>query len=833
MSRPNPNDFRVLPPNDEDLIPLYIGSDVSKPFWIKWKVLREILTPIIPSGTAAWGSIATGTGVGSQADLVSYLNANYIDPAELAAALSNYVPTSRTLTINGVTYDLSANRSWTISGGGAVDSVNGQTGIVVLELNDIDDVNAPSPSAGQVLQWNGTEWVAATISGTGAVTSVAATVPSPTNPAFSVSVPNPTTTPSIDITANGIVSQYIRGDGSLANFPLSGGGGSSLNYYLNGSVSQGTLGGVAFKQMSSTPVIGGGTNFSISSDGYIESFITDASVPNQLLIPAGNWLFEMYFQASSSGGSPRFYIEIYKLSGGTLSLIASSVANPEFITNGTQIDLYTTAVAVPSTVLLAADRIAVRVYVIHSGRTITLHTENSNLCEVITTFSTGITALNGLTAQIQNLATGTSGTDFGITSATDTHTFNLPTASAANRGALSSADWSTFNGKQDALTTTKSVNISTNNVELDGDETTPAANKYYGTDGSGNRGYHILNQVPVPYLYTRKTYSLIGTYLTSTAYYNNLLYFASFFIGGGTGGTQIFNATTAAFNSTSTFTQALYNRIVNNGGTDEIYVISQSQTTIQRLTASTGAFIANTALTGVITTGVSTRFCQFNSTKVFFGNSANFFVLNPTTFVTTSLTAHGLGNIPYVAVNNNPSSPQNGTIMMGGPNGIILINGTTNAISVAATTVSGAISAVYDVQYDATNDVWIVLTVISNSLRIVYLKPSTATTFTVPTTIFGVSAMGSAFAAGAAIYARLLIDEANDYLFLFSNHRLTQIRLSTGDIIQSLPIQSTSPAVTTAVFSSADIDLTNKRIFAASGLNSGAGQWAVNEIMYT
>jgi hypothetical protein len=487
------------------------GGNLNSPLVVPYSVLLKAIASSIniPAGSAAWGSIATGTGVGSQADLVAYLNANYIDSGDLAAALANYVPITRTLTINGVTYDLSADRSWTISGG--VTSVNGQTGVVILALDDISNVNAPSPTAGQILQWNGTDWIAATVTGTGTVqqvntgtgltggpitttgtislnsklapadsltgnalkvlrvnagetaveyatatglgtvTSVAATVPTPTNPAFSVAVPNPTTTPSIDITANGIVSQYIRGDGSLANFPSSGGGGSSLNYYLNGSVSQGTLGGVAFRQMSSTPVIGAGTNFSISSDGYIQSFITDASVPNQLLIPAGNWLFEMYFQSSSAGGSPRFYIELYKLSGGTLSLIASSVANPEFITNGTAVDLYTTAVAVPSTVLLAADRLAVRVYVIHSGRTITLHTEDSNLCEVITTFSTGITALNGLTAQIQNLTTGTSGTDFGITSSIDTHTFNLPTASATNRGALSSADWTVFNGKQDAL----------------------------------------------------------------------------------------------------------------------------------------------------------------------------------------------------------------------------------------------------------------------------------------------------------------------------------------------------------------------------------------------
>jgi hypothetical protein len=60
---------------------------------------------------------------------------------------------------------------------------------------------------------------------------------------------------------------------------------------------------------------------------------------------------------------------------------------------------------------------------------------------------TGITAINSLTGAAQTITTGTTGTNFAISSSGTTHTLNLPTASATNRGALSSTDWSTFNGK--------------------------------------------------------------------------------------------------------------------------------------------------------------------------------------------------------------------------------------------------------------------------------------------------------------------------------------------------------------------------------------------------
>lgn len=68
------------------------------------------------------------------------------------------------------------------------------------------------------------------------------------------------------------------------------------------------------------------------------------------------------------------------------------------------------------------------------------------------------TANLGTVTSVAALTIGTSGTDIGSTVATGTTTavitLNIPTASASNRGALSSADWTTFNGKQSALTLT-------------------------------------------------------------------------------------------------------------------------------------------------------------------------------------------------------------------------------------------------------------------------------------------------------------------------------------------------------------------------------------------
>jgi predicted heme/steroid binding protein len=73
----------------------------------------------------------------------------------------------------------------------------------------------------------------------------------------------------------------------------------------------------------------------------------------------------------------------------------------------------------------------------------------------------------GTVTSVAALTLGTTGTDLSSTVATDTSTpvitLNVPTASATNRGALSAADWTTFNNKQPAGTYVTSISVASSN----------------------------------------------------------------------------------------------------------------------------------------------------------------------------------------------------------------------------------------------------------------------------------------------------------------------------------------------------------------------------------
>jgi hypothetical protein len=85
----------------------------------------------------------------------------------------------------------------------------------------------------------------------------------------------------------------------------------------------------------------------------------------------------------------------------------------------------------------------------------------------------------GTVTSVAALTLGTTGTDLSSTVANGTTTpvitLNVPTASATNRGALSSADWTTFNNKQSAITN-----------PVTGTGTTNYISKFTGTSTIGN-----------------------------------------------------------------------------------------------------------------------------------------------------------------------------------------------------------------------------------------------------------------------------------------------------------------------------------------------------------
>ena len=170
-------------------------------------------SPLTNSGTLAV-SYASGYSLPSDAEQATWDTA--YNRSLTAANVSG--TTTKTLTLtkqDGSTLQA----SWSDYDTAPVTSVFGRTGDVVAtegdyNLGQLGDVTITSPSTNQVLKYNGSAWVNGTDTDTG-LTSVGLSMPT----AFTVTNSPLTSNGTIAVTGAGTISQYIRGNGTLATFP--------------------------------------------------------------------------------------------------------------------------------------------------------------------------------------------------------------------------------------------------------------------------------------------------------------------------------------------------------------------------------------------------------------------------------------------------------------------------------------------------------------------------------------------------------------------------------------------------------------------------------------
>ena len=438
------------------------------------------------------------------------------------------VPTSRTLTINGTAYDLSADRSWSV---GTVTSVAaltlGTTGtdlsssVATGTTTPVITLNVPTASAANRGALSAADWSTFNTK-VGGVTA--------TSPLFS----SGGSTPNITIQqSSGSQDGYLSSTDwtTFNNKQAAGNYITSLTGEATGTGPGATA--VTLNNASVTAKILTGINITGGTVQATDTMLTAfGKLQNQIngligsTIYQGTWNASTNTPALASGVGVRGYYYIVSVAGNTnLDGITDWFIGDWAIFDGTawqQVDNTDAVVSVngqTGAVSLTTDNVpegATNQYYLDSRAraalsftagsgaynsttgVITIPTNNNQITNganyitlallsgtapIVYSNTTGAISItqagtasngylsstdwntfnnksntNGTVTSVAALTIGTTGTDLSSTVANSTTTpvitLNVPTASATNRGALSAADWTTFNNKQATITLT-------------------------------------------------------------------------------------------------------------------------------------------------------------------------------------------------------------------------------------------------------------------------------------------------------------------------------------------------------------------------------------------
>ena len=384
--------------------------------------------------------------------------------------ISGTVPTSRTITAGtGLTGggDLSANRTLAISTTGVSAATYGSASIVpVIAVNtqgqitsatnttiaiantqvsglgtmSTQNANAVAVTGGTI---NGTT-IGATTASTGAFTVLSTSSTTSTTPTLSFNGSNSNIASGATVSGSYLQNILQNKSGTAnasTNYVLSNDLGTDSTYY-------GEFGMNSSVYSSGTPA----DFFSLNNGVYFSGHDGDVTVGS------GNG-YKTYFAWGTSGQSAHVIN-----ASGAIGLNTSITGSTNFGTNG-QVLTSAGSGATPTwttpTTGTVTSVTGTSPVVSSGGNTpaISMPAATTSVSGYLTstdwnTFN-GKSNTNGTVTSVAALTLGTTGTDLSSTVATGTTTpvitLQVPTASASNRGALSSTDWSTFNGKQAAL----------------------------------------------------------------------------------------------------------------------------------------------------------------------------------------------------------------------------------------------------------------------------------------------------------------------------------------------------------------------------------------------